>query len=82
MKIKGEDFAERLFKALDCEKAGYITDEQLVDALLALKNGTFEEKIAFIWSFVAEQQDCITFKELQLLLKVGPPPASAKPLPL
>ena len=70
MKIKGEDFAERLFRALDSSNRGVVTNEQLVDTLLALKNGTLEEKIAFIWSFVAEKWDFITRKEQQALLKV------------
>ena len=70
MKIKGNDFAERLFKALDSSSAGVLTNEQLVDTLLALRNGTMEEKIAFIWSFVADRDDHITRKELQVLLKV------------
>ena len=70
MQIKGDDFAVRLFKALDSSSNGVLTNEQLVDMLLALRSGTMEEKIAFIWSFVAEREDHITRKELQILLKV------------
>ena len=71
MNVKGEEFAERLFKALDAKAAGFVTSEQLVDTLIALKNGTVEEKIAFIWSFTAGREDCISRSELQSLLKAG-----------
>ncbi len=42
MNVKGEEFADRLFKALDAKSAGFVTSEQLVDTLIALKNGTIE----------------------------------------
>lgn len=70
LKIRGDDFAGRLFHALDVNDSGYITDEQFVDALLALNYGTLEDKIAFLWCILAKDSSCITRDELQQLLKV------------
>lgn len=70
MNVKGEQYAERLFNALDKKATGTITTEQLLDTLLALKNGTVEEKIAFMWSYISSEKQCITRDELKLLLKV------------
>ncbi len=71
MDVRGNEFAERLFKALDAKCMGSVTSEQLVDTLLALKSGTVQEKIAFIWSFTASDEGHITRDELQALLRVS-----------
>lgn len=71
MNVKGEQYAQRLFNALDEKSTGTITTDQLIDTLVALKNGTVEEKIAFIWSYISSEKQHITRDELKLLLKVN-----------
>ena len=68
--IRGETFAERLFHAIDTTNSGAVTAEQLVTALLALQNGTLEERIAFTFSVVADDTGQLTFEQLRDVLSV------------
>lgn len=68
--LRGERFAEQLFRNLDPAGTGFVIDEQIVGIIVALERGSFEEKVAFLWSFITEDGDQITREELKELIQV------------
>lgn len=71
--LRGSVFAERLFLALDDQKTGHVSCEQLVAALLALQHGSLEEKIAFAFSIVnSNTSGSLSLQQLEEVLQVRP----------
>ena len=75
--LRGEAFAEKLFQAIDTTNTGSVTTEQLVTALLALQDGTLEERIAFTFSIVSSDEGDLSYDQLLGVLQVR----TALPIP-
>lgn len=69
-KLRGEWFAQQLFAYLDPGGTGWVADEDIVGVIMALEQGSFEEKVAFLWSLISHHGDYITREELKELLRV------------
>ena len=70
--VRGETFAEELFHAYDRTGSGFVSAEQLVEALLALRDGTLEERTALTFWLVAGEAKTLSFAQLVDVLQVRP----------
>ena len=70
--IRGPDFADKLFKAIDTRNTGSVSTEQLISCLLALEAGTLEERVAFTFSIISgsTEHPYVSFQQLKDILQV------------
>ncbi|KAK9863550.1 hypothetical protein WJX84_002100 [Apatococcus fuscideae] len=70
LQTRGADFARALFQKLDAGRQGFVTDEDLIAALVALQEDSWENRIAFTFELLdVDQCGALSRTALTSLLK-------------
>ncbi|KAK9836556.1 hypothetical protein WJX74_003035 [Apatococcus lobatus] len=69
--VRGEVFAEALFRKMDAGKRGFVSDEELVNAILTLHCDSLENRIAFTFELLdTDSMGALNRKSLASMLQV------------